>query len=615
MFTKERLRTIRCPWLAAGKSRGLVVGLALILLAAAIYRGVLELPFVYDDGAYLLDSPRMLGGVTADAVRWAFSSFHHANWQPLAVVSALLDIQLFGRAPAGHHVVNLLIHLGNVALLFHLLRVLAGDLWRPALVTAIFALHPLNVEAVAWVTERSMLLCTFFGLLALLAYRRYAAAPAAGRLALVAVLFALCLLSKPMLVAFPLLLLLLDYWPLGRDLPRRWVGLIREKIPLFLLAASDVIVTYQAQTTAGAVQSLESHPLGSRIANAVTAYAAYLRQAFWPTDLAVFYPYRGISIPRLEIVAAVALLLAVSVFALRARRRRPYLIVGWCWYLVLLLPTIGLVQVGWQARADRYTYVPLLGIFLALSWVLADLSGTGRLRRTLAAAGAMLAVAALALLTSAQVAVWRDEITLFGHAVRVTAENKVAQNNLGAALVERGNYAEAAAHFREALRIAPSYADAYAGLGQALGRSGRLDDGIGELREALRLKPDSTEFRVNLGNVLAEAGRTREAEELYREALRRRPDQYLTHLNLANLLADDGHLDAALDHYAAATRLDPEALDIRFDHGVALAEHGRFAEAEAVFREALRIRPDDQDLRRGLAALGRRAGSLPPAPR
>jgi Flp pilus assembly protein TadD len=586
----------------------LVVCLALTALTAAAYHRFPALGFVYDDRAYLLESAPMLAGLSADTLRWAAGSFHHSNWQPLAVVSTLLDVRLFGLAPAAHHGVNLLLHAGNVVLLFLLLGRMTGGLWRPALVAALFALHPLNVETVAWVTERSNLLCLFFGLLTLLAYRRHAAAPRRARLALVVGLYALALLAKPMLVTLPLLLLLLDFWPLGRMgsppqiVPSLW-RLLPEKIPFLLLAAADAAATYAAQLADAAVQPLRTFPPGSRLANAVTAAAGYLDKALFPVDLAVFYPHRGAGIPAGETLAALGLLAALSAVALVGWRRRPYLAAGWLWYLAALLPVIGVIQVGRQAMADRYAYVSLLGIFVAVAWALGDLVRGRRTRLRLAGAGAGLALCALGAATASQVGLWRDEVSLFGHAIAVTADNDVAQNNLGAALLERGQGAEAIARFREALRIRPDYADAHAGLGGALAAAGETEEGIRHLRESLRLQPDSGEFRVNLGAVLARAGRAAEAETLYREALSLRPGLHLAHMNLANLLADSGRVAEALEHYAEAARLNPNDADVRFNLGVTLAQGGRFAEAAAAFREALRIRPGYEDARRNLEAV------------
>lgn len=586
-----------------------LIGFALVVFTAAVYHRAFGLGFVYDDRSYLLESGPMLAGVSAAAMHWAFTSFHHSNWQPLAVISTLVDVKLFGLDPAGHHGVNLLFHSGNAVLLFLVLRRLTGTRWRPALVAALFALHPLNVETVAWVTERSNLLSLFFCLFTLLAYLRYAARPGPARFALVAGLYALGLLSKPMLVTLPFLLLLLDLWPLGRmgfPAGARQLGrLTLEKVPLFLLSLADAAVTLKAQMADGAVQSLEGFPFAGRAANAVTAYAAYLSKTFWPAGLAVFYPYRGVRIPIGEILASTALLVVIGAVALRTWRRRPYLAIGWFWYLGLLVPVIGLVQVGRQAMADRYAYLPLLGVFLALAWLLADFAEKSRARRTAVGAAVAIALGAGAVLSAVQVEAWRDEITLFRHAVGITTDNEVAQNNLGAALQERGRNAEAAARFREALRLRPGYADAHVGLGEALVRMGQPGEGIRQIREGLRLEPDSARFRVNLGAALAGVGRQVEAEALYREALQRQPDLHLAHMNLANLLADTGRVGEALAHYTAAARLNPRDADVPFNRGITLAEQRRYAEAAAAFREALRLQPNYEEARQNLAALAK----------
>ena len=429
-------------------------GLAALALAAlvwAAFGGAVRNGFVrFDDHGYVYENSMVVQGLTADGVRWAFTTGHMFNWHPLTWLSHMADVELYGLDPAGHHATSLLLHAANAILLFLVLRRMTGRFWPAFAAAALWAVHPLRVESVAWVAERKDVLSAFFALGALHFYRR--------RMAWTALAFALSLLAKPSWVTLPFLLLLLDVWPL-----RRWPGespaaLVREKVPLFLLAALSCVATFVAQHVGGAVQSFADYPFGVRLANAAVACAQYVLALAWPFGLSVFYPHPGAALPAAASGAAAAGLALVSFLALRAFRRRPWWTVGWLWFLGSLVPMIGLVQVGWQARADRYTYLPHVGLIVALVWTAAEAAhGVGR-RRILAVVSGLLAVA-LVLLARRQTAVWRDSETLFRHAIELRADNALAQYNLGTLQAQQGRFAEALPRLRLALRAYPERAD------------------------------------------------------------------------------------------------------------------------------------------------------------
>jgi Flp pilus assembly protein TadD len=570
-------------------------GLLLALLTVAALGGVVGNGFVdYDDDLYVSANRELARGPGLDGLRWAFTTTRGGNWHPLTWVSHLVDVRLFGLRPAGHHAVNLAIHVVNVWLLFALLHRLAGALWPAALAAALFAVHPLHVESVAWVAERKDVLSTLFALAAALAYLRGVRRPgasAAGASAAAAALFALALLAKPMPVTLPLLLLALDWWPLGRWTPLPGVPapaaaafarllpparLWREKAPLLALAAASSVVTLIVQERGGAMQVSAGVPLAARAANAAVAYAVYLRKALWPADLAVFYPFPWGGLPPFTVAAAAVVLAAAAVAALRSARRRPWIAVGAAWYVGTLVPVIGLVQVGEQALADRYTYLPLVGPFVAAAWWLAAVAARGR-RATVAAAAAALAVlGVLGALSARQVRVWHDSVALFSHAVAVTRDNYVAHNNLGTTLLEHGRAAEAIPHFEEVVRTFGWSPRGHQNLGRALVAVGRPAEAVPHLLRAIEIDPADPLPRRNLGVALAAAGRQGEAIAAWREAVRLDPR-------------------------------DAAALDLL---GVALAKEGRAGEAVPLLESAAALDPASQSIRTHLAIARRQAAAV-----
>jgi tetratricopeptide (TPR) repeat protein len=593
--------------------------LALVALVAAVYAPVRNHAYInFDDTQYVSENAHVAGGLTRDAVGWAFTTTHAGNWHPLTWISHMLDVQLFGVDPGAHHVTNVVLHACNTLLMFWLLLRLTRALGRSLFVAAVFAVHPLHVESVAWIAERKDVLSAFFGLLCLLAYHAYARDPRPIRYAAVAGTFALALLAKPMLVTLPMLLLLLDHWPLGRASRTPLRRLLLEKAPLFALSAASSAITLWAQSGGGAVKALDALPLGRRAANASLAYVGYLQKTLWPEGLAVLYPYPS-AIPAWQVAGALTLLALVTFVALRERKRRPYLVVGWLWYLGMLVPVIGLVQVGSQPMADRYTYLPMVGVLVAFAWGMHELL-SARDARWLPIAAALV-IAACASVARRQVGHWRDSFALWEHALAVTRDNARAHANLGHALSKLGRLDEAIPHYEAALRQKPDFAEAHNNLGYALAAQGRNGDAIGHYREALRLIPDYQEAHNNMGVALAEQGQP-QAIAHFEQALRSRPDLPELHNNLGVARARQMDLDQAIQAFTEALRLRPGYADARRNlarahatRGRMRAEHGRADEAIGELREALRLHDGDPDDHYDLAVLLFRKGEASEAKR
>lgn len=544
--------------------------LLLFLLVFGAFLPAVQNDFTnFDDPQYVTESPQVRSGLNRASVRWAFGINEHVGfWAPLMTLSHMLDVQMYGLRPWGHHLTSVLLHAINGVLVFLVLRKTTGATWRSLCVAALFALHPLRVESVAWVCERKDVLSTMFWMLALWAYARFAeeVGVPGGRSRRFYVLalgfFVLGLMSKPMLVTVPCVMLLLDYWPLKRWGKESARGLVAEKLPFFVLSALVSAVTLKAKADVEAVESLASLPLLARAENAVVSYARYLGATFWPVDLCVLYPHPG-HWPLLTVLGCGLLLLAVSGVAVHQRGRRPYLAVGWFWYLGTLVPVIGLVQSGVQSMADRFTYVPSIGVLVLLTWGVCE--WTQRCRRralVLSLAAAALLTACLAL-TQRQIGIWADSETLFRHAISVTSNNYVAHCNLGEALTRKGRIDDAIREFEESLRIKPDFAYAHYNLGIVLGRKGRIDDAIGEYQAALRFRPNYAQAYHNLGATQGRLGRFDEAIRLLREALRIRPDYASAHANLGVALGHQGRLDEAIGHLQEAVRLDPDSAEAR----------------------------------------------------
>lgn len=574
-----------------------VLMFCLAILTLAVFFQVTGHEFLnYDDNLYVAENPHVRGGLTGENFAWAFTTFRAANWHPLTWISLQFDASVFGTQPMGFHLTNLLLHIANVLLLFLLLSRVTGHVWRSAFAAALFAIHPLHVESVAWVAERKDVLSTLFWLLTMLAYVQYARKPSAGRYAAVGVLFALGLMAKPMLVTLPLILLLMDYWPLGRFSVGRKNApptsrLFYEKIPLLALSIGSCAVTFVAQQEGGAVASVGGVPVGLRVGNAIVSCAAYIVKMVYPAKLAVFYPYSA-SLPAWEIAASVLLIGGISYLAYRLRASRPYLAVGWLWYLITLIPVIGLVQVGQQSMADRYTYVPLIGLFVALTWLVGQVRRVGLV--------GLAAVIVLAGLSWRQVGFWKDNNTLFTHALAVTENNHMAHANLGVALYDAGKFEGALDHFRQAVEIKPNEAVAQCSLGTVFMKLNRADEAIEHLETAVRLNNGLSEAHNNLGVLYGNRGDFEKAADHYREAVRTDPDSADAYFNLAVALNASGRPKDAVEAYLESINLRPDDPAAHNNLGAVYARLGRKQEAVSEFREALRLDPDNASARENL---------------
>ncbi len=564
--------------------RGEILALALAVATVLVYFPVFQNELVdYDDDYYISQNPNLKLGLSPQGLKWAFTESYGANWYPLTWLSLMVDYELFGISAPAFHGVNLALHLASALLLFYLFLSMTGSPGASGFVGAVFALHPTHVESVAWAAERKDVLSALFWMLTLWTYVRYAERPSPRRFALVALFLALGLMSKPMLVTLPFVLLLLDVWPLGRLGKTSISRLVLEKAPLFGLVALSSAVTFFVQRAEGAVQPLQSYSFGVRVANALVAYVGYIGKAFWPARLSPYYPHPGDSLPLWQAGAAFAALAAATLltlaFARRSERLR-FLPVGWLWYLGTLVPVIGLVQVGQQAMADRYTYLPYIGLSIVVAFGFSEIA---KRRPAIVALGALgvSSVLALAVVASAQVRVWRDSVSLFEHALRVTDENPLAHINLGVAYLNRG----------------------------------RLEDAERELGEAIRIHPGAAEAHAALAGVRAEQGRAEEALSLYRAALRLDPGSSATHREMGSLLLTLGDSAQALVHFREAAALAPADGDALVDLAVTLSREGRYDESEAKFEEASRRAVDEARLHHNRGVVLMERGDLEEAAR
>jgi Tfp pilus assembly protein PilF len=562
----------------------LIIGLLLCTLTFALYWQVRSYEFIaLDDPAYVIENKHVQKGFNIKSIIWAFTSFHAGYWIPLTWLSLMLDFELYGLNPGGFHFTNLLLHLANTLLLLLVLKRMTGAVWKSAIVAALFSLHPLHVESVAWITERKDVLSTLFWLLSILAYLRYLETRKIGSYLLTCSAFALGLMAKPMLVTLPFLLLLLDYWPLHRFQAEQRHGsdpqaeseaaptrgkwfiprLLLEKLPLFVLATAASLVTFYSQQSWdwAAVKTMYQFPLTSRFANALVSYVSYIGKMFWPANLAVLYPHPGSSIPPWQIVGAVLVLTCISIAVIRGAHRYPYLVVGWFWYLGTLVPVIGLVQAGDQAMADRFTYVPLIGLCIMVVWGVPDLVAKRRSLNRILPVTAVLLLSVLAVCSWFQLKHWRNSITLFEHTLKVTNDNYLIHNNLGSVLYKQGKTDKALRHYLKSLEIQPNSAEVHYNIGQILSLQGRLEEAIPHYVAALRVKPDFPEVLNNLAWTFA------------------------THRNV-NLRNSHKAVELAEQACALTDYMNPNFLDTL---AAAYARANRFPEAVQAAQKAVRI--------------------------
>lgn len=646
---RRKLPAHRGPGLNATPA-ALIFGALLVVATVMVYAQVAGYGFItMDDGLYVSHNHHVLAGLTAEGIRWAFTTTNTGNWHPLTWISLMADSQISGPSPAGYHVTNLILHILNALLVFFLFQKLTGSAGRSILVAALFALHPLHVESVAWISERKDVLSTLFWLLGIWAYLLYCRKPTAGRYVAVACAFVMGLMAKPMLVSFPFTLLLLDIWPLrrvsaGNRAVRTFARLALEKAPLFIIASVSGILAFWAQRTASAVAALDQLPFHLRVANALLSYMAYLGKLLWPANLALFYPYSADLLESWVLAACLIAFAGMTVYAMRAFSSRPYLTFGWLWYVITLLPVIGLVQIGSQALADRYSYVPSLGIFTLIVWGTSDLLSRIRDAHPAAtwcwswgppasACGLMLILAVLAY---RQAQFWKDDITAWEHAVAVTSPNffseynlaraydtqhrydealvhnreciridptrAEAYNNLAVLLMDRRSYDEAELALRSALRLNPQFGQAHSNMGLLLCKLKRYDEGFRYHQEAMRLNPQNPEVRrhfavshCDLGIALASQGKLEEAVGEFQSALSLDVEFSQAHYNLGLTYTGLKRLDAAKSAYEKAIVADPTCAEAHNNLGVLLAQMGKAGDAIEHFRAALRIRPDYQD--------------------
>jgi protein O-mannosyl-transferase len=590
----------------------LAICLGLAVATVITYWPVTRNEFVdYDDGRYVRDNAVVKKGLTAEGLRYAFTTREGGNWHPLIWISHMVDVEVWGMNPGGHHASNVAYHALNAVLLFVALLHLTGALWPSAFVAAAFALHPLHVESVAWAAERKDTLSTLFWMTTLLAYSWYARRPSPGRYAVVFASFVCGIMSKPMLVTLPLVLLLLDFWPLRRvpgtlapgsgasGVPARSLGtLVAEKVPMLALVVVIIGVTLSAQREAGAVASSVAFPLGLRLENAILAYVLYLGKMVWPTNLTVLYPYAK-TVPALGVVAAFVVLVTVTAAALRFARRVPYLAVGWLWYVGTLVPVIGIIQVGHQPWADRYTYVPLVGIFIAIAWGLFELL-PARPVRTALAVGAAAVLLVWSVVAQAQVRNWKDTQTLYEHTLRATTDNYVIQYNLGKVLQDKKQIDQAIEHYVEAARISPNFPPPHNNLGILFADRGRTKEAIEHYTVAARFNPRDPDVHNNLANALSTEGRYDEADQQFRESLRLKPAAG-TYSNAALNLIRAGRFADAATTAETAVKMDPRNAQAQNNLATALAKQGKPTEAIGHYREAMRLMPGWPPAERRLA--------------
>ena len=609
---------------------------ALALATTAVFWQVCTYGFVdYDDPGYVYENPNIQSGITLKTIKWAFTTGYANFWHPLTWLSHMLDWQLFGSNPAGHHLVNLIFHIANTLLVFLVLKRMTGVLWSSAFAAALFALHPLHVESVAWVAERKDVLSIFFWLLTMWAYIRYVKQSSVANYLLTLLVFALGLMAKPMLVTLPFVLLLLDYWPLAR-IPQgqekkhtdtrfhRLYPLILEKIPFIVLSAVFGVIAFLAQQSGGAVASLTAISVKLRIYNALISYVEYIEKMIWPSRLAMFYPHSGSNISILYAVISAILLLAVTVFILRFAKEHRYLATGWFWYLGTLVPVIGLIQVGSFAMADRYSYITLTGLFIIIAWGLPELLGKWPYRKIILWASSLMVLSILAVCAYLQTRYWKDTITLCQHALEVTENNHLAHFSMTRTLLNQGRIKEAIWHSSEAVRIKPDYVDAINGLGAALNRAGKIDEAISYYKRALEINPHLTKAHLNLaaafmtkgrfaeavthyriaeavvdipgmhsdfGYALVRLGRFKEAVTEYRKALSAMPNDPNVLNDLGYALANTGEFDEAISLYNKALQIAPDSINIHLNLSLALTSSGKFAEAIKEYEKILLIQP------------------------
>ena len=609
------------------KYRFVLICLVLTLAIIAAFSRVRDYGLVsYDDDKYITDNPSLKAGLTHDSLTWAFSTGYASNWHPLTWLSLMLDVQLFGTNAGGYHLTSLFFHIITTLLLFAVLKKMTGAMGRSAFVAGLFALHPLHVESVVWISERKDVLSTLFWVLTMIAYLSYVRNPGKIRYLSALLVFALGLMAKPMLVTLPFVLLLLDYWPLERlrfgqeakepkrqkqkfPSPRPTLsGLILEKVPFLILSVISSLVTLFAQQKGGAMATMEMFPMRMRMMNAVHSYLKYIEKMIFPARLAVFYPPPVHGYPVWQSLASALALLAVSIAVIYFARKHKYLGAGWFWYLGTLVPVIGLVQVGSQALADRYTYVPLIGLFIIIAWGLPELLAKWKHQGVALGAAGLAVLLVLSIGTYRQVGYWRDSVTLFEHALKVTTNNFLMHNDLGFAYAQLGRQQEAIEACQQAINIKPDYAPAHYNLGIAYSNLGRWEEAAEACKQAIKIKPDYAPAHYNLGIAYGSLGRWREAAEAYKQAINIKPDHAGAHNNLGVVYLQLRRLEEAAEAFQQTLRIKPDFPGAHNNLGFIYGALGRWQESAEAFEQAIKIKPDYANAYYGLGSAYGRLG-------
>jgi protein O-mannosyl-transferase len=600
---------------ASPEKRNVILCLLLVVATLALYNPVNSHPFVnYDDDRYVTDNPHVHNGLNWDTIAGAFTAKEQGNWHPLTWLSHTIDYELFHQNPTGHHFTSLLIHAANAVLLFLFLIYATGRLGTSLFVAALFALHPINVESVAWVSERKNVLSTFLFFAALIAYCWYGRKPDWQRYLAFTGFFVLGLMSKPMVVTLPFVLLLLDYWPLGRiegspagvrPIPQAPLSrLIIEKLPLLVISAASAAITMQAQQAGGAMRSTAQFSPGVRLENAMVAYAMYLWKMIWPAHLAPLYPHPGDSLATWQLVTAAVVLLAVTAVVLKFRTKR-YLLTGWLWFLGTLVPVIGLMQVGDQAMADRYAYIPLIGIFVMVAWGAADLADSAKIKPAFSMIPAACVLLALSFATHHQIDYWSSNYDLWTHTLAITDRNFIAQDNLGGALLLLGKPDEAYPHFQAAAAINPRDPMSHSNLGAYLLQHGQITEAMDQYQRTISLTSDAgllASTYANLGVAYRKLGEDEKSRDSFDQALRLNPNQSNAYLGLGELLEKQNRLSDAIQNYSRSVELRPTDMGFML-LGHALESAGRQPEALAAYQAALKLSPDLPEAQRAVDAL------------
>jgi protein O-mannosyl-transferase len=610
------------------------VCLFLALAVWAVFGQTLRYEFVnYDDDIYIYENPTITGGLNLHKIGWVFTHDNGLDeWFPLTDISHMLDWQIYGPDAGGHHLTNVLLHAATAILLFLVLRKMTGTLWRSAFVAAVFAIHPLRVESVAWVTERKDVLSGLFFMLTLWMWARYAqkrsrvegresnAGSASWALDprrwtldyyLALVFFILGLLSKTMLVTLPFVLLLLDYWPLNRlssSVPRiprprlpAWPGLVLEKVPFLLVSAVACVPTVLVQKNVGSVVQGLTFPW--RVGNALMAYVDYLGHMIYPVGLALIYPHPGKHLSVWRVGLSVLVLFIISVGILAGRRKHPYLLVGWLWYLGMLVPVIDFMQAGEQARADRYTYLPQIGLYILVAWGAVECCDSWRYRRAILGSAAGVILAGLLAGSYVQTAYWQNSVSIWTHTLAYTSQSPVAHCNLGIALAAKGKLEEAVQHFNQALQLNPDDAKALNNLGKVLTTQGKFNEAMQHFERVLQLNPNDAKALNNSGVTLAFQGKPNEAMQYYERALQLKPDYAEAHYNWGNALTAQGKLDEAVQHYQRALQINPDFPEVHCNLGLVLTRQGKLDEAVQHYQRALQLKPDYAVARNNLGSV------------